>query len=114
MLSAREPLHGTTSATRPSAIPSPPFDVLSGIRRVYACLGKPRRSLKSLRPCCKDSPRLSVTLRKKAESRAKCPSGIKLGRESRLADWPCAARGGCESVLSAEVVEALDVDDREP
>ena len=44
----------------------------------------------------------------------KCPSGIKLSRESRLADWPCAARGGCESLLSAEVVEALDVDDREP
>ena len=29
--------HGTTSATRPSAMPSPQFDVLSGIRRIYAC-----------------------------------------------------------------------------
>jgi DDE superfamily endonuclease len=41
---AREPPHGTTSATRPSAMLSPPFDVLSGIRRIYACLGKPERS----------------------------------------------------------------------
>ena len=43
-----------------------------------------------------------------------CLSGTKLSRESRLANWPCAARGGCESLLSAELLEALDVDDREP
>src|SRR4051812_34678305 len=46
-------------------MPSPPFDALSGIRQIYACLGKPRRSSKSLQLCCKDSPRLSVTPRKR-------------------------------------------------
>src|SRR4051794_13654591 len=60
VLSAREPPHGTTSATRRSAMPSPPFDALSGIRQICACLGKPRRSSKSLQPCCKESPRLKL------------------------------------------------------
>src|SRR4051812_29121488 len=46
-------------------MPSPPFGALSGIRQIYACLGRPRRSSKSLQPCCKDSLRLSVTPPKK-------------------------------------------------
>src|SRR3954465_5228047 len=52
-------------------MPSPPFGALSGIRQIYACLGRPRRSSKSLQPCCKDSLRLSVTppKRRKVELR---------------------------------------------
>src|SRR3954466_11389307 len=53
-------------------MPSPPFGALSGIRQIYACLGRPRRSSKSLQPCCKDSLRLSVTppKRRKVELRS--------------------------------------------
>src|SRR6476660_2492680 len=34
-------------------------DIVAAVH--YACLGRPRRSSKSLQPCCKDSLRLSVT-----------------------------------------------------